>query len=57
MFDSWKVNLEEHYRKCFNADNQYSKIKKFVKGEQELKDVYKVLLDNYAIIYEQYLFG
>ena len=57
MFDSWKVNMEEHYRKCLTADNQYSKIKKFVKGEQEIKDVYKVLLDNYALIYEQYVFG
>jgi hypothetical protein len=39
------------------ADIQYSKIRKFIKNESELQAVYKVLLDNYALIYEQYIFG
>ena len=39
------------------ADIEYSKIKKFVKDEKDRQDVYKVLLDNYAVIFEQYLYG
>ena len=40
-----------------DADWKYSKIYKFVKDPEEQENVKKVLLVNYAIIFEQYLFA
>lgn len=36
---------------------QYSKIYKFVKDQDELKKIRHVLLDNFDVIYEQYVYG
>ena len=57
VFTSWKVDLVRHYKKCFNADMKYSKIYKFVKDPADYKAVSKVLLDNYELIFEQYVHG
>ena len=57
LFHSWKVNLEQHYKKCFMADISYSKIHKFVKDPVDRQAVYDVLLKNYEVIFEQYLYG
>mmetsp|Transcript_911 Transcript_911/g.1115 ORF Transcript_911/g.1115 Transcript_911/m.1115 type:complete len:246 (+) Transcript_911:821-1558(+) len=57
LYHSWKVDLKQHYKKCFLADMKYSKIYKFVKDPKEYEAVCKVLLDNYELIFEQYLFG
>ena len=34
-FSQWAVALEEEYRKCFEADMKYSKIKKFIKDPDQ----------------------
>ena len=57
VFSSWKVDLERHYKKCFNADMKYSKIYKFVKDPDDYKAVCRVLLANYELIFEQYVHG
>lgn len=57
LYTSWKGDLRKHYEKCFKADMKYSKIYKFVKDPREFQALSKVLLDNYAAIYEQYLYA
>lgn len=38
IFSHWAVNVEEFFAKCFAADMQYSKIKKFLKeGSEQYK--------------------
>jgi hypothetical protein len=39
------------------ADIEYSKIHKFVKDPADRQAVYDVLLKNYEVIFEQYLYG
>jgi hypothetical protein len=57
LFTSWKVDLKKHFKKCFTADMKYSKIYKFVKDPKEFQAVQDVLLENYELIFEQYLYG
>lgn len=57
LFHSWKTDLQRHYRKCFLADMQYSKIYKFVKDPVDYQAVQDVLLENFALIFEQYVHG
>ena len=56
VFGQWALNLEDEYRKCFEADMKYSKIKKFIKDPQTFTDVCSCLLSNYGRIFEVYLF-
>lgn len=57
VFSYWAKDLEEEYKKCFNADMKYSKIPKFVKDPDHLKEVSKILLSNYGPILELYLYS
>ena len=57
LFTSWKVNLEDYYRKCFKADMLYSKIYKFVKDKKDLAALSELLVTNYGEILEQYMWG
>lgn len=57
LFHSWKADLQKHYKKCFLADMKYSKIFKFVKDPADFQQVQDVLLENYELIYELYVFG
>ena len=49
--------MKKHFKKCFTADMKYSKIYKFVKDPKEYQAVQDVLLENYELIFEQYLYG
>ena len=57
LFHSWKTDLARTYKRCFVADMKYSKIYKFVKDPADFKAVSDLLLKNYELIFEQYLYG
>lgn len=57
LFSSWQTDLPRQWEKCFRADMRYSKIYKFVREKSELDALSKLLLANYPLIFEQYLYG
>ncbi|CDW71199.1 UNKNOWN [Stylonychia lemnae] len=56
VFSQWAVDIQQEYRKAFEADMKYSKIKKFIKDPTEFRDVCQTLLNNYAGIFEVYVY-
>jgi|LauGreDrversion4_2_1035121.scaffolds.fasta_scaffold21434_2 hypothetical protein len=56
VFGHWAININAEYRKMFEADMQYSKIKKFIKEGKEFTEISNYLLSNYGKIYEVYLY-
>ena len=39
VFSNWAVNLDIEYRKCFEADMKYSKIRKFIKESEIFNEI------------------
>ena len=57
VFGHWAVNNNVLYRKMFEADMQYSKIKRFVKDDSEsYSEICNYLISNYGKIYEVYMY-
>jgi hypothetical protein len=49
--------MNPEYRKMFEADMQYSKIKKFIKeGTEAYYNICEYFINNYGQIYEVYLY-
>lgn len=57
LFQSWKVDLSNKFRKCLKADMHYAKVHKFIKEKTEYDKVFDVLLEYYKCIFEQYVYG
>jgi len=57
LFGSWKTDIFRHWERCFKADMKYSKIYKFVRDKSDYDALCRVLLDNYPLVFEQYLHG
>lgn len=56
VFGQWVVDLDVSFKKCFLADMQYSKLKKFLKeGSDSYNQVCDYLLKNYGKIFEVFL--
>ena len=43
LFQSWKSDYQDHFKKCFAADMKYSKINRFIKDQSEQKQIYALL--------------
>ena len=51
------MKIDEEYKKYFEADMKYSKIKKFIKeGTPSYRDICNCILKNYGKIFEVYLY-
>lgn len=48
VFGIWSIKLQDIYRKCFEADMQYSKLRKFLKDDRQYQEVCDTLLKNYG---------
>jgi hypothetical protein len=45
------------YKKCFDADMKYSKLYKFIKDPNQFQELKDIMLKNYDIIFEWYLYA
>lgn len=57
LFQSWKVDHEERFKKCFEADMKYSKIPRFIKDRGERERICATLEENFHAIHEHYVYG
>ena len=56
VFDKWIEDNEKIYKQCIEIDSQYWKIARFVKDEEDQANIYKVLLDNFPILKNNFLY-
>ncbi|CDW84855.1 UNKNOWN [Stylonychia lemnae] len=55
VFRDCQVDNQNLYKKCFEYDMKFSKIRRFVKDTQDFQDLCQTLLNNYGIIKNQFI--